>query len=276
MPNDGKKIGIIGAMYEEIEPLLSLLESYERLNLGMAHYYKGAYNKSEIALALSGPGKVNAAIATQQLIDKFNAGVIIFCGIAGAISKKLKQGDVVIGTKLVHHDMGILYGSDNFIPVGVMYNLDEKRNSYSRMQVFHSSEGLVKMAEQVAKEITQVHGFSAIKGTIVTGDQVILSSKKKKWLSSAFNAVAVEMEGAAVAQTAYSNGVPFLVIRSISDNASEDMVKNLEDLKLFANSERLTDPKLLKAIELATRNSAMLVKGIIDVIGNNEIASSLY
>jgi 5'-methylthioadenosine/S-adenosylhomocysteine nucleosidase len=276
MQNDGKRIGIIGALYEEIEPLLNLLESYKKLNIGMAHFYEGAYDGNEIVLALSGTGKVNAAVATQKLIDKFNAGVIIFTGIAGAISRNLKPGDVVIGTRLAHHDMGFLYGDDNFIPVGVRYNLNGQRDSYSRMQVFHSNDWLVKMAEQAAKEISQVHGFSAIKGTIVTGDQVILSSKKKKWLSSALNAVVVEMEGAAVAQTAYSNGVPFLVIRSISDNAGEDMVKNIEDIRRFANNERLTDPKLLKVVELATRNSAMLVKGIMDALGKNEIAGSLH
>lgn len=276
MLNDGKRIGIIGALYEEIEPLLNLLDSHTRLDLGMAHFYEGAYNGNEIAIALSGTGKVNAAIAAQQLIDKFNAGIIIFTGIAGAISRDLKQGDIVIGTKLLHHDMGFLYGDDDFIPAGVRYSLNGDRDSYSRIQAFHSNEKLVNAAEQAAKNITGANGFSVIKGTIVTGDQVILSTKKKKWLSHALNAEAVEMEGAAVAQTAHASNVPFLVIRSVSDNAGEDVVKDIGDIKRFANNEKLTYPKLLKVIELATRNSAMLVKGIIDIIGKNETAGSVH
>jgi len=199
-------IAILGAMDAEIEKLLPEISQRQVHTVAANTYYTGFIQGKPVVVARSGVGKVNAAITTYVLINQFDVSSIIFTGIAGAASPKLNVADVVISTALVQHDVDLTaFGA----PKGQLHGYDDR--------YFYADKKLQTLAINAAKDAigeTRVHS-----GIIATGDQFIADKAVVSMLLTEFNAMAVEMEGAAVAQVADMFKTPLVVIRTISDKA---------------------------------------------------------
>ncbi len=200
------KIAIMGAMPEEIEPLLEYFGEYKIIDYAKNRYYTLDYKGHEIVVAYSKIGKVNATITAVTMIEKFGCEKLLFSGVAGAIHDDLNVGDLIIATKLSQHDLDITafghpYG---FVPEGAVYE-DADRD-------------LIDIAKSVASD----KNIPIIETTIATGDQFICNQEKKEWIKNTFDAGALEMEGAAVALACNALEVPFFILRSISDAADMD------------------------------------------------------
>jgi adenosylhomocysteine/aminodeoxyfutalosine nucleosidase len=200
------KIAIMGAMVEEITPLLEFFGTYETVEFAKNRYYTTQYKGLEIVLAYSKIGKVNASLTAATMIEKFGAQKLLFSGVAGAINPTLKIGDLVIATKLAQHDLDItVFGHPHgFVPEGAVY--------------VETDTALTA----VAKRVAQKQNLKLIDGIIATGDQFICDETKKEWIRTTFHADAAEMEGASVAVVCDALKVPFCVLRAISDAADMD------------------------------------------------------
>jgi adenosylhomocysteine nucleosidase len=187
----------------------------------MATFYQGSYLGRKVVLAKMAMGKVNAAMAAQVLIDWFDASPLILSGTAGAVAPGVEVGDVVIGAKVIPHDAGVYLG-EGFKFCGAVASDGRGRRGW--VKAFQAEPHLVQAALSTGENLTWPRESRKCTpvvrvGTIVTGDQVIFSQEKKEWLHETFEALAVEMEGAAVAQVAAANGRPWLLVRAISDQA---------------------------------------------------------
>ena len=186
----------------------------------------------EAVVAGCGVGKVNAAMATQAVLDRFRPPAIVVAGSAGSLCAEVRPGDVVIGERVVQHDAGINLGR-RYAHLGVDV-WGARGRSYQR--TLDAPADLVALARAAAEELPAVHAGEARvhAGCIATGDQVIFSSQRKAAIWEAWGALAVEMESGAVAQVAQTNGVPWLLIRGISDGADENEGIDLSRLVSYA------------------------------------------
>ena len=190
-------IGIIGAMEEEVEKLKARMENVEITRKASMEFYAGTLEGKNVVVVRSGIGKVNAAVCTQILIDDFDAEVVINTGIAGSLNADINIGDLVISTDLVHHDMNaVAFG----YPVGQIPQME----TFS----FKSDEALRKLAVQACRDVNP--DIEVFEGRIASGDQFVADQGVKD---------EIVKQGAAIAQAAYLNNVPFLVVRAISDKA---------------------------------------------------------
>ncbi len=201
-----KKLAIMGAMQEEIEPLLAYFENVKVTEFAKNKYYEVNYRGLDIVIAYSKIGKVFASLTASTLIEKFGCDTLLFSGVAGAINPELKIGDLIIADKLCQHDLDITaFGHPHgFVPEGAVF-------------VETSSQ-----LREVAKEAANENGLKVIEGTIATGDQFVHSSERKDFIESTFKADALEMEGASVAVVCDALNVPFFILRAISDSADMD------------------------------------------------------
>jgi len=203
-----KKIGIIGAMEIEVDHLKADMPDAQVVTRAGREFYTGTLCGREAVVVRCGVGKVNAASCTQTLIDVFGVDCVINTGVAGSLDASIDIGDFVASTDAVHHDMdACLFG---YAPGQV-----------PQMEVFSfpADEGLAAAAEKACGEVNpdiRIH-----RGRIASGDQFIESKDRKEWIRSTFHASCAEMEGAAIAHTAWLNGVPFLILRAISDKADD-------------------------------------------------------
>ncbi len=203
-----KKLGIIGAMDEEVARLKENMKNARVTERASLIFYEGELMRLPVVIVRSGIGKVNAAICAQQLIDRFETDCIINTGIAGSLNAKINIGDIVLSTDAMQHDMdATVFGYD----VGIIPRMDTS--------AFAADEFLRALAASVCHEVNPE--IAVHTGRVLSGDQFIAAKEKKEWLVSAFSGICTEMEGAAIAQTAYNNGVPFLIIRAISDKADD-------------------------------------------------------
>lgn len=199
-------LGIIGAMQEEITPLLEQYGAKESLqveSVGGNSYHKVALGAHTLIIAYSKIGKVHAALTASTMILHFKCEKIIFSGVAGGLSADLKVGDLVLGSKLCQYDVDITaFGHPlGFIP---------------ESRVFIESDSALN---GIAREVARAQGIALKEGVIASGDAFIADSGKKQWIIEHFGAAAVEMEGAAVAVVCDLLKVPFCILRSISDSA---------------------------------------------------------
>ncbi|MEW5832501.1 MAG: 5'-methylthioadenosine/adenosylhomocysteine nucleosidase [Campylobacterota bacterium] len=200
------KIAIMGAMREEIEPILESVGSYTSFDHAGNTFYECRYGDHDLVIAYSKIGKVFSAITASVMIERFGAETLLFSGVAGGISKELKIGDLVMASALCQHDVDITafghpYG---FIPEGsVMVDADRP---------------LIALAKEVALAM----GVEVKEGIIATGDQFVASAERKHWIETTFKADALEMEGASVACVCANFGIPFFILRAISDSADGD------------------------------------------------------
>ena len=200
------KLAIMGAMEEEIEPLLSYFDKVNIVEFANNKYYEVSYNGLDIVIAYSKIGKVFASLTASIMIEKFGCDTLLFSGVAGGINPKLQIGDLIIADKLCQHDLDITafghpYG---YVPEGKVF---VKTTKYLR-----------DLAIKVANE----NNLKVIEGTIATGDQFVHSSQRKEFIEKTFNADALEMEGASVAVVCDALNIPFFILRAISDTADMD------------------------------------------------------
>lgn len=199
------KYGIIAAMKEEMQEIKKIMQEIEKIKIKELIFFKGKINNNNVILVEAGIGKVNAARVTQLMIDKFEIEEIINVGSAGSANNELKIGDIVIGKRLVQHDFDITaFGH----PKGFITNIG---------QYVESDSELISKMEQTILKLSQ-NEFKIKIGTIASGDIFCTEPKMKEKIRTKFNADAIEMEGAAIAQVCKLNEIPFIVIRSISDN----------------------------------------------------------
>jgi adenosylhomocysteine nucleosidase len=202
------KIAIIGAMEEEVTLLRDHIEGKSQETIAACEFTFGKMDGADVILLKSGIGKVNAAMSTSILLEKYNPDLIINTGSAGGFNPNLNVGDIVISTEVRHHDVdvtafGYEYGQVPQLP-----------------PAFVADEGLILTAEKAAEEIA---GIQTVKGLIATGDSFMSDPKKVDFVRTKFqNLQAVEMEAAAIAQVAFQFKTPFVIIRSLSDIAGKE------------------------------------------------------
>ncbi len=199
------KIGIIGAMSEEVEILKNEMMIEEKIEKASMTFYHGVLLDKEVVIVTCGIGKVNAAVCTQILIDRFKVDKIINVGIAGGLNKDIYPGDIVVANNLVQHDMDVRFFGDALGQIPRLKTFD-----------FKCDEELVGKAREAIAFLKDAKAYT---GRIISGDQFVSEAEKQKFLGTHFDAYAVEMEGASIGQVCYLNDLPFVVIRSISDNA---------------------------------------------------------
>lgn len=216
------KIGIIGAMEEEITVLANHLEGVEHFSDGGADFISGRYGMHEVVLVRSGIGKVLAAVTTTLLIDRYHVDYLINTGSAGGIGKGLKIGDVVIANRLAYHDVDVTafgYEPGQMAGMPLYYEADKT---------------LVQRAETASDRV----GLDAKVGLIVSGDQFVHSQDQIQCIHHLFPEVlANEMEGTAIAQVAFQFRVPFVVIRAMSDVGDESANVNFDEFIIEAGKK---------------------------------------
>lgn len=206
-----KKLGIIGAMEQEIETLLARMEDKVCTHRAGSDFYEGKLSELDVVVVQCGIGKVNAALCTQILCDCFAVTHIINTGIAGSLCANLDIGDLVISQDAMYHDFNCCaFG----YPAGKVPGMD--------VVAFPADKELIALGYQAAEAVNA--GHTKI-GRVASGDQFVADGNLKNKIVELTKALCTEMEGAAIAQTAYRNGVPFVIIRAISDKAdnSADM-----------------------------------------------------
>jgi adenosylhomocysteine/aminodeoxyfutalosine nucleosidase len=200
------KLAIMGAMEEEIEPLLAYFDDIKVTEYAKNRYYEVNYKGLDIVIAYSKIGKVFASLTATTMIQKFGCDTLLFTGVAGGINPNLQIGDLIIADKLCQHDLDITaFGHPHgYVPGGEVCIMTDNK--------------LREIASTVANEKNQ----KMMIGTIATGDQFIANNERKNFIENTFSADALEMEGASVAVVCDSLNVPFLVLRAISDTADMD------------------------------------------------------
>lgn len=229
-------VGIIGAMEEEIVALkesmiIDKVEKYSSLE-----FYIGKMYEKKVVVVRCGIGKVNAAVCTQIMVDRFNVNMIINIGVAGAVNNKLDIADIVISRDAIQHDMDA---------TGFGYKVGE----IPRMDVscFKADDRLIQLAKKAgSNKITEHKVFVE---RIVSGDQFISDMKVKERLINDFDAFCTEMEGASIAHVCYLNKIPFVIIRSISDKADNSAEMNFEEFT-----------------QIAADNSIKIIEGMVEML----------
>ena len=217
-------IGIIVAEEKELLEVKKIMNNLSEKNIYEKTFYIGNIEEKEVVLVKSSVGKVNSARVTQILIDNFNIELVINVGTAGSVDNSLEIGDVVVATELVQHDFDVT-------PFG--RKLGEIENIGESVTVDNE---LLKLFD----------GIDIKKGIIASGDKFIVSREEKDNIRTTFDALAIEMEGASVAQVCYLDKIPFLVIRSITDKLDGSSKVDFE-----------------KFLESSSKNAAIILKEVL-------------
>ena len=201
------KLGIIGAMDVEVAALKGKMENPTVTTRAGMEYFAGKLEGLDVVVVQCGVGKINAAMCTQILVNCFGVTHIVNTGIAGSLCAELDIGDLVISRDAIHHDFDLHFWGR---PIGQVPGLD--------VTAFPADEALMQAAFAAAEAENPGHTKM---GRVASGDQFICSKEQKEKIIADTQAVCAEMEGASIAHTAYRNGVPFVIIRAISDKADD-------------------------------------------------------
>lgn len=220
--------GIIGAMDSEIALLTAKMQCVEtEIRAGLT-FYKGQLERYEAVVVKCGVGKVNAAACAQALIDRYHVDRLINVGVAGGVSSELKVLDVVVGESLVQHDFDLRPFGYAKGYLGEAYGGNSAEPTY-----FNADEAMVAACVTAAETaIGKEH--ACYRGVIASGDEFVAASERRLAIADGYGAMASEMEGAAIAQVAVQNGVPFMVLRTISDLADGSAPVSFETVVQFA------------------------------------------
>lgn len=229
-------VGIIGAMEEEVAALKEKIVIDEVKEYASLEFYIGKMYEKDIVVVRCGIGKVNAAVCTQIMIDKFGVDMIINTGVAGAVSNELNIADIVVSSDALQHDMDA---------TGFGYKVGE----IPRMDVscFKADEKLIELAKKASSN--KIADHKVFVERIVSGDQFVSDMKIKERLIKDFNGFCTEMEGAAIAHVCHLNKIPFVIIRSISDKADNSAETNFEEFT-----------------QIAADNSTKIIEGMIEIL----------
>lgn len=231
-------IGIIGAMQEEVEILKNDIKNMETKKLAHVEVYTGELYGVDVVLMQSGIGKVNAAMTAALLIEQYQPEYVINTGSAGGLGSQLAVGDMIISEQVLHHDVNATaFG----YALGQVPGMPE---------TYPADEQLMELV----KTAIETHNLSAHKGLIVSGDSFIGSAEQKQEILNNFpQALAVEMEAAAIAQVCYQYKMPFIITRAVSD---------------LANGEAgMTFDEFLK---VACVSSSKIVKSLLETIASQK------
>lgn len=215
-------IGIICALAIEVEQLTELLENKKEETYAKMKYISGTICGKEVVMTECGIGKVNAAMSTQVMIDKYNVDVVINSGIAGSVSRDLKIGDIVISKDCVQHDFD---GTQMGDPKGLIQYNDEKRIEIPADK---------STAQKLIEACKGIENTNVMLGTIATGDIFVADKALRQSIADEFSALACEMEGGAVAQVCYRNEVKFAILRCISDDFDENEFLDFMEFRVLA------------------------------------------
>jgi len=197
--------GIIGAMSVEVDSICAAMSNREVKTVSGIDFNCGILFNSPVVVARCGIGKVSAAVCAQIMISVFGAGRIINTGVAGGLANSLRQGDIVVASGFVEHDMDTTPLGD---APGYLSGLDIIQLPCDNM-----------LAGQIFELSSKNSGYSTLKGLIATGDQFIANRERSDYIRDTFDASACEMEGGAIAHVCFMAGIPFAAVRCISDNA---------------------------------------------------------
>lgn len=232
------KIGIIGAIEQEVEGLKAIMENTKIETVSSVEFCSGKINGADTVVAAAGVGKVNAAVCAQSMILTYSPDVIINVGAAGGLSPRLEIGDIAVASSVVEHDMDTTPIGD---PRGLISGIDKV--------YMECDKNIAALMENAAKSI----GLNSEMGVIASGDQFISSQEQRDFIIGEFNAIAAEMEGASIGHVCTMNNIPFGVLRAISDGANSDSVM---DYPTFA--------------KLAAENSVKIIVYMLGEISNEK------
>ena len=202
------KIGIIGAMELEVEQLKAELSESRIVKKAGMEFPEGVLTGASVVVVRCGIGKVNAALCVQILADLFQVTHVINTGVAGSLNAELDIGDILISQDALHHDVDVTIFGYRPGEVPQMGFLE-----------FQADQRLAALAKDACERVNP--DVNVVLGRVVSGDQFISSKEVKERLISQFHGDCAEMEGASIAHGAYLNGIPFVIIRAISDKADD-------------------------------------------------------
>lgn len=236
------KIGVIGAMDQELVPIRAIIQNLERTEKGERAFWRGRAHGHDIYLARCDPGKVNAAITAQQMIDYFSVDALFNMGASGALEPRLEVGDLVVAAEFIQHDFDVTdWGlQPGELLFDIVMNDGTGQMQFRSQQIFQAHSSLVQMAMDIARriELVPLHGHvpKIYAGRVLSGDQFISRVEKARALRDTHQALCTDMESAAIAHTCNVNGVPLLCIRAISDKADHSAVISFKDFLAEATS----------------------------------------
>ncbi len=201
------KLGIIGAMDVEVAALKAKMDGVRVAAHAGSEYFEGTLEGVSAVVVQCGVGKVNAALCAQILISVYGVTHIVNTGIAGSLCADLDIGDLVISRDAIHHDFDLHFWGR---PVGQVPGMD--------VTAFPADEALLQKAYAAAEAVNPGHNRI---GRVASGDQFICSKEQKDKIIADTAAICAEMEGASIAHAAYRNGIPFVILRAISDKADD-------------------------------------------------------
>ena len=201
------KLGIVGAMQLEVETLLAAMQDVKKTEKAVAVFYEGKLEGLDVVVVQCGVGKVNAAMCTQSLCDCFGVTHLVNTGIAGSLCANLDIADLVVSKDAMYHDFDCVH-----------FGYEMGRVPGMDVVAFPADEKMAALAFAAAESINPGHTKM---GKVASGDLFVAEKSAKERIIQRTGALCTEMEGAAIAHTAYRNGVPFVVIRAISDKADD-------------------------------------------------------
>lgn len=215
------KIGIIGAMDVEVAHLKQIMTITNTKMVASNEYCEGKIGNTDVVVVKCGVGKVRAGMCVQVLVDLFNVTHVLNTGVAGSLNNDINVGDIVVSTDAIFHDVDDTYfgyALGEIPQLGVVsFNADEQLRKYA--------------VEAVKKAAPEVQVFE---GRVTSGDCFICEKEKKEWIRETFHGECTEMEGCAIAEAAYLNQIPFVIIRAISDKADEESVISYDEFEAKA------------------------------------------
>ncbi len=229
------KIGIICASDDELSPFLQIIEDYKVIEKAMLKFYEGTICGMEAVALFSGVCKVNAAIASQILIDDFGVNTIINSGVAGGMDLKLQIFDTVISTESYYHD--------------VAEDILTEFHPWMETAFFKADSKLIEVSKVSAKNI-KTEG-TIYWGRMATGESFIKDAGRQE-INDKFSPLSVDMETASIAHVCYVNNVPFISIRCITDTASHSGKEHFEE-------------NVMKASKIAAKITESLIRNLAHV-----------
>jgi len=221
-----KKLGIIGAMSIEVENLKKAMTDLKITQKAGMEFYEGKLENLPAVVVQCGVGKVNAALCVQVLCDLYGVTHVVNTGVAGSLCNDLDIGDFVVSSDAMYHDF-------DCAPINPDYAVGQVPGLPVR--TFKADELLIKMAFEAARTVS-----NAMIGRVASGDQFVCNKDKKNKIISDTNALCTEMEGAAIAHAAWRNGVPFVILRAISDKADDSAEMDYPTFELIAAQRSTT------------------------------------
>lgn len=225
-------IGIIGAMEQEVSALKEMMTVVRTDRKARMDFTVGQLLGKEVVVVRSGVGKVNAAVCTQILADDYKVSAVINTGVAGSLNPKIDIGDIVVSVDTVQHDVN-----------AVVFGYEPGEVPQMKKRIFDADPDLRRLIADTCRRVNpDIHVYD---GRVASGDQFVSDDDRKAEIARVFEADCTEMEGCAIAQAAWLNGIPFVIIRAISDKADGSAQMDYDEFEAGAIAHTV---RLLEAV----------------------------